>query len=100
MGWPLPVGEPVVPFHIARGERDKLVLASFSYSHSAMWVGRSARTALRDLGTDYLDVLLLGYHSGPPRQRILSALDLGPLSEDEMNRLRRIGDHVYGKKRA
>ena len=57
---------------VDRGLRDKLVLASFSYSHSAMWMGHSTETALRALGTDYLDVLLLGYHNGRPWQRILN----------------------------
>jgi aryl-alcohol dehydrogenase-like predicted oxidoreductase len=30
----------------------------------------------------------------------LKVLDAGPLDEEEMARLRRIGDHIYGKKRA
>jgi hypothetical protein len=30
----------------------------------------------------------------------LKALDAGPLDEKEMARIRRIGDHIYGKKRA
>jgi hypothetical protein len=30
----------------------------------------------------------------------LRALDLGPLGPDEMSRMRRIGDHIYGKPRA
>jgi hypothetical protein len=29
----------------------------------------------------------------------LSVLDSGPMSEDELARMRRIGDHVYGKPR-
>ena len=29
----------------------------------------------------------------------LCVLDLGPLDEEEMTRIRRIGDYIYGKKR-
>jgi hypothetical protein len=29
----------------------------------------------------------------------LETLDSGPLSEEEMERIRRIGDHLYGKPR-
>jgi hypothetical protein len=32
-------------------------------------------------------------------QEALRALDAGPLDADEMARMRRIGDHVYGRKR-
>jgi hypothetical protein len=30
----------------------------------------------------------------------LAALEAGPLSEPELERMRRIGDHVYGRKRS
>jgi aryl-alcohol dehydrogenase-like predicted oxidoreductase len=29
----------------------------------------------------------------------LAVLDAGPMSEDELARMRRIGDHVHGRKR-
>jgi len=56
---------------IASGRRDDLVLAIWSYSHSALLAERTIRRGLRALGTDYADILLLGYYRSLPPRRIL-----------------------------
>ena len=56
---------------IARGERDRLVLGMWSYSHSPMLMEPLLRRSLRQLGTEYVDVLLLGYHPKRPSRRVL-----------------------------
>jgi len=47
-----------------------------------------------------VDVCMMGARSTDQVRENLRALDLGPLGADEMSRVRRIGDHVYGKPRA
>jgi predicted aldo/keto reductase-like oxidoreductase len=47
-----------------------------------------------------VDVCMTGARSTDQMRENLRALDLGPLGADEMSRVRRIGDHLYGKPRA
>jgi aryl-alcohol dehydrogenase-like predicted oxidoreductase len=47
-----------------------------------------------------VDVCMVGARSAGEMRENLTVLDEGPLSDDEMARLRRIGDHIYGKPRA
>ena len=47
-----------------------------------------------------VDVCMTGARSADQMRENLCALDLGPLGPDEMSRIRRIGDHIYGKPRA
>jgi aryl-alcohol dehydrogenase-like predicted oxidoreductase len=47
-----------------------------------------------------VDVCMMGTRSADQMRENLRALDLGPLGADEMSRIRRIGDHIYGKPRA
>ncbi|MFC2125256.1 aldo/keto reductase, partial [Bacteroidota bacterium] len=61
---------------IARGERDKLVISFLNYSHSQFLTERSVRRGLRHLGTDYGDVLLLGWYRKGFKQWIDGALKL------------------------
>jgi aryl-alcohol dehydrogenase-like predicted oxidoreductase len=56
---------------IARGQRDGLVLAMLTYAHSAWLTDLSFSRGLKALGTDYADVLLLGYYSKRPPRRVL-----------------------------
>ncbi len=56
---------------IASGRRDQLVLAIWSYNHSALLSEPMLRRGLRALGTDYADILLLGYYRKRPPQRLL-----------------------------
>lgn len=81
--------------NIARkGERDSLVLALHSYSHSAVLMRHFCRAALKSVGLDHIDVLLLGYYSKRPPNRILE----GALRMREEGMVRFIG--LTGHKRA
>jgi len=53
------------------GQRHKMVLGVISYAHSAFLTETFLRRGLRKLGTDYADVLLLGYFSKRPPRRVL-----------------------------
>ncbi len=53
------------------GKRDKVVVGLISYSHSIFWGNRAIESALRQLRTDYIDTLILGYFSRRPPQRLL-----------------------------
>ncbi len=53
--------------------RDKLVLTVQSYTRVAGLLRPSLQRGLRALGTDYADVLLLGWWSTPPSRAILDA---------------------------
>jgi len=44
-----------------------------------------------------VDVCMMGARTVDDVRENLRALDLGPLGADEMARIRRIGDHCYGK---
>ena len=47
-----------------------------------------------------VDLCMTGARSHEMLRENLATLDLGPLTENEMARIRRIGDFIYGKKRA
>lgn len=58
---------------VCASRREDLVLEVQSYSRSAWWLRRSTESALMRLGTDYADVLLLGWFNHEPPARILDA---------------------------
>jgi len=58
---------------IIRGGRERLVIAIQSYSRSATLMKHWADCALRRLGTDYVDILTLGWWNDVPPNRILDA---------------------------
>jgi aryl-alcohol dehydrogenase-like predicted oxidoreductase len=51
--------------------RDDMVVAVQSYDHIGFWLRGSVEKALRELETDYVDVLLLGWFNKMPNQRLL-----------------------------
>ena len=51
------------------------------------------------LSNPSVDLCLTGARDRDMMQKNLKTLELGPLNNDEMQRIRRIGDHVYGKPR-
>lgn len=62
---------------VAKGKRSELVIALLAYSHSGGLTEHFFQSALRALGTDYLDVLLLGYYSSTPSRGVMdNALSL------------------------
>lgn len=61
----------------AKGQRDKLVLAMFTYAHSAFFTEKLLHKGLRAAGLDHTDLLILGYFSKtPPRRVVEGALKL------------------------
>lgn len=60
----------------------------------------SARDCYRfALSSPDVDMVLCGPADREQMQEALRALDAGPLAPDEMKRMQRIGDHVYGRYR-
>lgn len=70
-----------------KGERDRLVLAMFSYAHWNFLTERFLMKGLRAARTDYADVLVLGYFPRPPSERLLE----GALKLREKGLVRAIG---------
>ena len=58
---------------LARGHRDKLVVAFQSYDHSGLLLRTFFERSLRRLGLDHADVLILGAYKGYPKPRVLDA---------------------------
>jgi predicted aldo/keto reductase-like oxidoreductase len=56
---------------IGQGKRDQLVLSVWSYSHSSLLMEPLLERGLKALGSEYADVLVLGYYSRCPPRRIL-----------------------------
>lgn len=54
-----------------KGKRDELIVVIQSYSRSALFMEAFYRRALKSLGLDYGDVLLLGWYRRKPSKRIL-----------------------------
>jgi aryl-alcohol dehydrogenase-like predicted oxidoreductase len=62
---------------VAKGQREKLVLAMFTYAHSAYFTEKLFLKGLRAAGLDHTDLLILGYFSKtPPRRVVEGALQL------------------------
>jgi len=79
---------------IAKGQRDRLVLGMFSYAHWPFLTERLFARGLKDAGLDHADVLLLGYFSRRPPQRILE----GALRMKEKGMVRFIGMSGHNRK--
>jgi aryl-alcohol dehydrogenase-like predicted oxidoreductase len=58
---------------VAARRREDAVLVVQSYTRAASLMRPSLERALRQLGTEYVDVLLLGWWNQPPPQRIVDA---------------------------
>ncbi len=61
--------------HVARKNRDSVVLAVQSYSRLPGLIGTSVEIALRRAGLDYFDILLLGMHNSRPRSEYIEAFE-------------------------
>lgn len=58
---------------VRRGLRDRMTIVIQSYSRVGLLVRPSLECALRGLGIDHADVLLLGWWNAPPRAAIVDA---------------------------
>jgi aryl-alcohol dehydrogenase-like predicted oxidoreductase len=56
---------------LIKKDRESLVVAVQSYDPGGFLLDRSVRRALRDLGTDYVDILFLGWFNRMPNRRLL-----------------------------
>ncbi len=56
---------------LAKEARERMVIALQSYDHSGLLTTRAVEKGLADLGTDYADVLILGWHNSVPWRRLL-----------------------------
>ena len=54
-----------------RGQRDQLVIAVHSYARSAWLMEVFYHRALKALGVDHAEVLILGWHNRPPAPRLV-----------------------------
>jgi len=78
----------------AKGERDKLVLAAFSYAHNNHFTEKMLRRGLKSAGLDRADVLILGYFSGKVPRRLVD----GALRMKEKGLVRFIGISSHDRK--
>jgi predicted aldo/keto reductase-like oxidoreductase len=79
---------------VAKGERDKLVLAAFSYAHSNYFTEKLLRRGLASAGLGHADVLILGYFSGKVPRRLID----GALRMKEKGLVRFIGISSHNRK--
>ncbi|MBN1953310.1 MAG: aldo/keto reductase [Bacteroidales bacterium] len=56
---------------IHAGMRDRLIIAVHSYGHNSLLNSYYVKKSLKLLGTDHIDVMLLGYYSWKPSPRVL-----------------------------
>jgi predicted aldo/keto reductase-like oxidoreductase len=77
-----------------KGKRDDLILAMITYAHSASLSGHFLKKGLQALGTEYTDVLILGYYSKRPPQRVID----GALELKEKGLIRFIGITSHKRK--
>jgi aryl-alcohol dehydrogenase-like predicted oxidoreductase len=79
---------------VAKGQRDKLVLAMFTYAHSAYFTDKLFHKGLRAAGLDHTDLLILGYFSKTPPQRVVE----GALKLKEKGLVRFLGLSSHNRK--
>jgi aryl-alcohol dehydrogenase-like predicted oxidoreductase len=58
---------------IAKSRRDEIVIVVQSYARHGVFVKSSLKRALKSLGIDYADVLLLGWFNSEPAARVIDA---------------------------
>ncbi len=56
---------------VKAGKRDQLVIAMHSYGHNAILNKHFLKKSLKQLGVDYIDIMLLGYYSWQPARSVL-----------------------------
>jgi aryl-alcohol dehydrogenase-like predicted oxidoreductase len=76
---------------LAKKGRESLVIAVQSYDHGGFFLRRSVEKALRELGTDYIDILFLGWFNKMPSRRLREAAQR--LKEGQMVRFLGVTGH-------
>lgn len=79
---------------VAKGQRDRLVLAAFSYAHNNFLTERLLARGLRSAGLDHADVLILGYFAGRPPRRLID----GALRMKDKGLIRFVGVSSHNRK--
>jgi len=79
---------------VAKGQRDRLVLAAFTYAHNNWLTEKLLRRGLASAGLDHADVLILGYFSKMPPRRLVD----GALRMKEKGLVRAIGLSSHSRK--
>jgi predicted aldo/keto reductase-like oxidoreductase len=79
---------------VAKGQRDRLVLAAFSYAHNNFLTERLLARGLKSAGLNHADVLILGYFSGRPPRRLVE----GALRMKEKGLVRFVGLSSHNRK--
>jgi aryl-alcohol dehydrogenase-like predicted oxidoreductase len=78
----------------AKGQRDRLVLACFTYAHNNFFTERMLRRGLKSAGLDHAEVLVLGYFSRTPPRRLVD----GALRMKEKGLVRFLGVSSHNRK--
>ena len=78
----------------AKGQRDRLVLACFTYAHSNTFTEKMLRRGLKSAGLVHADVLILGYFSRKVPRRLID----GALRLKEKGLVRFIGISSHDRK--
>lgn len=78
----------------AKGGRDRLVLACFSYAHNNFFTEKMMRRGLKSAGLDHADVLILGYFSRQVPRRLID----GALRMKEKGLVRFVGLSSHNRK--
>jgi aryl-alcohol dehydrogenase-like predicted oxidoreductase len=79
---------------VGKGQRDRLVLAAFTYAHNSFLTERLLRRGLKSAGLDNADVLILGYYSRRPSRRLVE----GALRLKETGLVRSIGVSSHNRR--
>jgi predicted aldo/keto reductase-like oxidoreductase len=79
---------------VAKGQRERLVLAAFTYAHNNFFTERLLRRGLASAGLDYADVLILGYFSRRPSRRLID----GALRMKDKGLIRFVGVSSHKRK--
>ncbi len=76
------------------GKRDQMALGMLTYAHQEMLTDYFYKRGLKQLGIDYADILLLGYYSSRPPQKVID----GALKLKEKGLVRYIGLTSHNRK--
>jgi len=69
-----------------KGQRDRLVICLMEYTHSKLLGKAHFYRGLKDMGLEYVDLLMLGYYPAPPRKQVMD-LALGLKEEGVVHHL-------------